>query len=141
MIEASSTFDQGELRYRPSIQIDSAEDVPTSIVNYVSRTKEILAIADAVEDPRFSGDAVVRRSRPRSVLCVPITTRSDTVGVLYLEHNLTSGVFTSDRVEILQSLAAQAAISLENAGLYEERKKTEVELREAFHVHAFFHPN
>ena len=48
---------------------------------------------------------------------------------LYLEHNLASGVFTSDRVEILQSLAAQAAISLENAGLYEERKITEHELR------------
>ncbi len=131
LIEASSTFDQGELRYRPSIQLDSAEDVPASIVNYVARTKEILAIAEAVEDPRFAGDAVIRRSRPRSVLCVPITSRGDTTGVLYLEHNLVSGVFTSDRVEILQSLAAQAAISLENAGLYEERKTNEEKLREA----------
>ena len=131
LIEASSTFDQGEIRYRPAIEIGLAEDVPASIVNYVTRTKEILTIADAAEDPRFSGDSVVRRLRPRSILCVPITSRGDTVGVLYLVHDLASGVFTADRIEILQSLTAQATISLENAGLYEERKKTEIELREA----------
>ncbi len=131
LIEASSTFDQGEIRYRPAIEIGSSEDVPASIVNYVNRTKEILTIADAAEDPRFSGDPVVRRLRPRSVLCVPITSRSDAVGVLYLVHDLASEVFTADRVEILQSLTAQATISLENAGLYEERKRSERELREA----------
>ncbi len=131
LMEASSTFDQGEIRYRPAIEIGSAEDVPVSIVNYVIRTKEVLSIADAVEDPRFSGDSVVRRLRPRSVLCVPIMGRGDAVGVLYLVHGLASGVFTADRVEILQSLTAQATISLENAGLYEERKKSEQELREA----------
>ena len=131
LLEASSTFDQGEIRYRPAIELDSAENVPASIVNYVSRTKEILTIADVVEDPRFSGDAVVRRLRPRSVLCVPITSRGDAVGVLYLVHDLASGVFTADRVGILQSLTAQATISLENAELYEERNKTERELREA----------
>ena len=115
----------------PSIQIDTANDLPAGIVKYVARTKELLVIADAVEDPRFAGDAVVQHSRTRSVLCVPILSHSDTVGVLYLEHNLAPGVFTSDRIEILQSLSAQAAISLENAGLYEERKRTEYELREA----------
>ena len=94
LIEASSTFDQGETRYRPAIEIGSSEDVPASIVNYVNRTKEILTIADAAEDPRFSGDPVVRRLRPRSVLCVPIISRSDNVGVLYLVHDLASEVFT-----------------------------------------------
>ena len=73
----------------------------------------------------------MRRTRSRSVLCVPITARGDTVGVLYLEHNLVSGAFSSDRVAIVQSLAAQAAISLENAGLYDEQRKTERNLRDA----------
>jgi len=131
LIEASSMFDHGERRYRPSIPIDSTTDVPAGIVNYVSRTKTTLTITDATQDPRFSGDAVVRRTQPRSVLGVPITNRGDTVGLLYLEHNLASGVFTSDRVEILHSLAAQAAISLENAGLYDEQRKTEAALRDA----------
>ena len=94
-IESSSAVDTGERRYRPSIPVETADDLPASIVHYVTRTKELLTIEDAVEDSRFSGDAVVRRTRSRSVLCVPITTRGDTVGVLYLEHNLVSGAFTS----------------------------------------------
>lgn len=131
MIEAASSLEQGERRYHPPIRIDSSENIPSSIVNYVARTQETLTIADALEEPRFSRDAVIGRSRPRSVLCVPIKSRDDVVGVLYLEHNLAAGVFTPDRVEILQSLAAQAAISLENAALYEERKRTEEALRRA----------
>jgi predicted ATPase/transcriptional regulator with GAF, ATPase, and Fis domain/tRNA A-37 threonylcarbamoyl transferase component Bud32 len=130
-VEASSTFETGERRYRPSLPVDAVDDLPASIVHYVTRTKELLTLADAAADSRFSGDAVVRRSRSRSVLCVPITNRGDMVGVLYLEHNLVSGAFTSDRVAIVQSLAAQAAISLENAGLYDEQKKTERNLRDA----------
>ena len=130
-IEASSTVDAGERRYRPSIPVDAADDLPVSIVNYVTRTKELLTIADAAEDSPFSGDAVARRTRPRSVLCVPIVTLGDTVGVLYLEHNVVSGAFTSDRVAIVQSLTAQAAISLENAGLYDEQGKAERNLRDA----------
>ncbi len=131
MIEAASSLEQGEQRYRPPIRIDSSENVPPSIVTFVARTGETLTIVDALEDPRFSRDPIARRSRPRSVLCVPITSRGEVAGVLYLEHNLAAGVFTADRVEILQSLAAQAAISLENAALYEERKKNEDALRKA----------
>ncbi|MEA3242700.1 MAG: sigma 54-interacting transcriptional regulator, partial [Pseudomonadota bacterium] len=131
MIEATSTLEQGEHRYRPPIRIDSSENIPPGIVNFVARTKQTLTITDALEDPRFSQDTVVLRSQPRSVLCVPITSRGDLAGVLYLEHALAAGVFSSDRVEILQSLMAQAAISLENAALYEERKRAEDALRKA----------
>ena len=113
LIEASSSFDQGEVRYRPAIEIGAAEDVPASIVNYVIRTKEILTIADAsLKTLAFQEMLWSVVLRPRSVLCVPITSRGDAIGVLYLIHDLASGVFTADRVEILQSLTAQATISL-----------------------------
>lgn len=130
-VEASSTFDTGERRHRPAVPVDAADHLPASVVHYVTRTKELLTVSDALTDSRFSGDAVVRRTKPRSVLCVPITNRGDMVGVLYLEHSLVSGAFTSDRVAIVQSLAAQAAISLENAALYDDQKKTERSLRDA----------
>jgi len=42
-------------------------------------------------------------------------------GLLYLENNLAAGVFIESRVKILKILAAQAAISLRNAQLYQER--------------------
>src|SRR5439155_11120237 len=56
----------------------------------------------------------------RSVLCLPIVKQKKLVGALYLENNLTPGAFTPSRVTVLQLLASQAAISLENAALYSD---------------------
>jgi PAS domain-containing protein len=60
------------------------------------------------------------RSAPRSILCLPIVKQAKLLGALYLENNLTAGAFTPDRVTVLQLLASQAAISLENATLYSD---------------------
>jgi PAS domain S-box-containing protein len=62
---------------------------------------------------------------------VPIVKQSKLVGVLYLENNLTPRAFTSDRVAVLELLAAQAAISLENAGLYSDLQRSEAFLARA----------
>ena len=128
LVVASSTFDGGETSYEPG-QPAADVGIPSTIVNYVGRTKKTLTIGDLEEDARFAGDEVVRQLRPRSVLCVPITNRGDTASILYLDHGAAPGVFTQDRVEILQSLAAQAAVSLENATLYQAQERTAGELR------------
>jgi len=70
-------------------------------------------------------DEYVRLRRSRSVLCLPIVKQKKLVGALYLEYNLTPGAFTPDRVAVLQLLASQAAISLENAALYTDRQRSE----------------
>ena len=62
----------------------------------------------------------MRQKRSRSVLCLPIVKQAKLLGALYLENNLTAGAFTPDRVTVLQLLASQAAISLENATLYSD---------------------
>jgi formate hydrogenlyase transcriptional activator len=62
---------------------------------------------------------------------VPIVKQTKLVGALYLENNLTPRAFTSDRVAVLELLASQAAISLENAGLYSELQRSEAFLTEA----------
>jgi C4-dicarboxylate-specific signal transduction histidine kinase len=61
------------------------------------------------------------------VLAIPLLRLGELAGVLYLENNQSAGAFTPDRVEILKLLSSQAAISLENARLYEslERKVAE----------------
>jgi C4-dicarboxylate-specific signal transduction histidine kinase len=58
---------------------------------------------------------------------VPLLRQGELAGVLYLENNQSAGAFTPDRVEVLSLLSSQAAISLENARLYEnlERKVAE----------------
>jgi len=130
-IEAASSREHGSLRYRPALRLEESTDVPPGVVSFVARTRQALLVADALEDPRFARDEIVRRSRPRSILAVPITSHGELAGVLYLEHGQAPNVFSTDRAEILQNLAAQAAISLENAGLYEEQKRSEDALRTA----------
>ena len=82
------------------------------------RTQESVLLDDASTDKVYSKDEYVRQKRSKSVLCLPIVKQKKLVGALYLENNLTPRVFTPDRVTVLQLLASQAAISLENAALY-----------------------
>ncbi|MDC3955522.1 AAA family ATPase [Polyangium jinanense] len=112
-------------------------DLPTSILHYVIRTRETVILDDAAAPNLFSDDAYVRERRPRSVLCLALVKQGTLVGVLYLENNLTPRVFTADRITMLELLASQSAISLENARLYtqlqqenSERKRAEQALRE-----------
>jgi len=72
----------------------------------------------------------VRQKHARSVLCLPIVKQTTLVGALYLENNLTSCAFTADRVVVLELLASQAAISLENARLYSDLEYSEAFLAE-----------
>ncbi|MEM6402192.1 MAG: ATP-binding protein, partial [Cyanobacteria bacterium P01_D01_bin.116] len=61
--------------------------------------------------------------QPKSVLCLPILNQGHLIGILYLKNRSTSGVFTSDRILILNFLCTQAAISLENARLYNQQQE------------------
>jgi PAS domain S-box-containing protein len=106
-------------------------DLPQSALHYVIRTRERVLLDDASVENLYSQDEYLHRKHPRSVLCVPIVQQSKLVGVLYLENNLTPRAFTSDRVAVLELLAAQAAISLENAGLYSDLQRSETFLAEA----------
>jgi PAS domain-containing protein len=86
----------------------------------VIRTQERVLLDDASADNVYSKDEYVRQKRSKSILCLPIVKQAKLVGALYLENNLTPGAFTPDRVTVLQLLASQAAISLENAALYSD---------------------
>ncbi len=123
-----------EVRHRGEA-LSSAE-LPVAILNYVKRTREQVLLDDATTDARFSADAYIAQKRPRSVLCLPILRQTELIGALYLENNLTAGAFTRERLTVLELLVSQAAISLENAGLYmnlsqenAERTRAEAEVR------------
>jgi formate hydrogenlyase transcriptional activator len=86
---------------------------------------------DASVENLYSQDEYLRQKRPKSVLCVPIVKQTKLVGALCLENNMTPSASTSDRVAVLELLASQAAISLENAGLYSDLQRSEAFLAEA----------
>jgi PAS domain S-box-containing protein len=105
--------------------------LPESMITYVRRTHERVIIDDALERNIFSSDHYFLTRRPKSILCLPLLRQADLIGMLYLENSLVKGAFTTDRIAVLELLAAQAAISLENAVLYRERSRTEEELRKS----------
>jgi len=115
----------------PSIPLESSEDVAISLVNTVKRSLKPLVLADARVNPQFAGDSYIEQHQPKSVLCSPIVNQGQLIGILYLENNLTVGAFTNDRIELLNLLASQAAISLENARLYQESQHAFTHLKQA----------
>ncbi len=106
--------------------------VAVTIVNYVARTRENTVLNDATHEGMFTEDYYIKQTQPKSILCVPMVNQGKLTGILYLENNLTTGAFTPDRVEVLQLLSTQIAISIENAGLYTNLEQSEKKYRTLF---------
>jgi len=135
VIEAEGTVDSDDvallrspararLPLGASLPIDSVDGdtqtpiLPVAIINYVVRTQENVVLSNATEEEQFIRDRYIVATQPKSILCTPLLHQSKLSGILYLENNLTTDAFTSDRIEVLRILSAQAAISIENARLY-----------------------
>ncbi len=119
-IEATKEVEGVDQTRLQSIPVATSEQLPKALINYVARTGENLVLNDAGADSKFANDPYLQTRQPKSVLCSPILNQGKLVGILYLENNLTPGAFTPDRLEVLNLLTSQAAISLENAQLYEQ---------------------
>jgi PAS domain S-box-containing protein len=124
-IEAEATTSHGGPKVSVRQLAIIPSDLPKSALDYVIRTRERVVLDDASAANLYSDDEYMRAKRARSVLCLPIVKQSKLIGALYLENNLTPRAFTSDRVEVLEMLASQAAISLENANLYSDLHRSE----------------
>ncbi len=105
---------QGHAEVAPGVPVEACEGLPVGVVAYVARTGESLVLADVREDPRWRGDPRVARRGPTSILCAPMSHRGARSGIVYLENDLTAGAFTRARTRLVELLATQAAISIEN---------------------------
>ena len=117
-----------EIEY-PEASSNHCNDISSAVVNYVVRTTTEVILDDAAVEPLFSNDPYIQQNRPKSVLCIPIVHYGKLTGLVYLENNQTTAAFTSSRVELLRTIAAQASISLENARLYNTLTESEVKYR------------
>lgn len=110
---------------------DVNQILPRSVIDYVSRTSQSVILHDASQDSTFANDPYIETHQPKSLLCTPIQSSGKLIGIVYLENNLTTSVFTDDRLKVLQLLCSQAAISLENAVLYQELMKLNQAIQES----------
>jgi signal transduction histidine kinase len=94
--------------------------MPMSVLRYAQRTREPLMVADAAGDDRFARDPYFADAGCCSLLAVPILSRGALRAVLLLENRLIRGAFTTGRLDAVQLIAGQLAVSLDNAQLYAE---------------------
>ncbi len=99
----------------PGVPLETSSGLPIAAVLLARRTGKPVAVDDAAKDPALEADPYVRRRRLRSLLAAPLLHQGRALGLLYLDNNLASGVFTPQRIETLRILAIQAAISIEHA--------------------------
>ncbi len=129
-LEASTHIDEPETLVHKSLPADGHPDLFHPVLNYVKRASTYLVLEDAVNKGDFITHPYVKTHRPRSVLCLPVIRHQWTGALLYLENDITPSVFTPERIRVLGLLASQAAISMENARLYENVIQNEKQLRE-----------
>lgn len=98
---------------------DQVTNLPITVISHVLRTSHSLILHDASNDGPFMNDPYMVHHKPSSILCVPLQ-RGHIQGVVYMENNLSTTVFTESRLEIVSLLTAQATVAIENAGLYEQ---------------------
>jgi PAS domain S-box-containing protein len=128
-IEAEATTGGDTVVMQLRDQPVTAAVLPESVLHYVLRTRESVILDDAAAEPPFAADPYIRERQARSILCLPLITQGKLIGLLYLENNLAARVFAPARIAVLKLLASQAAISLENAHLYNDLQEREARIR------------
>jgi signal transduction histidine kinase len=104
----------------PTSPSGSGECLPTSALRYVERTLQPLVVFDALRDDRFAHEPCLADARCCALLVLPILSQGALQALLLLENRLNAGCFVPDRLEALQLVAAQLAVSLGNAQVYAE---------------------
>lgn len=126
-VSAITTPNTTELLSEP---LENSPLLPIKIVQYVKNTQEVVAI-DGLKTDLPVIDDYLEVHQPKSVLCLPIIYQGELSGILYLQNQSTAGVFTPDRLLVLNFLCTQAAISLKNALLYQQAQQALHDLKQA----------
>jgi sigma-B regulation protein RsbU (phosphoserine phosphatase) len=108
------------LRFNENIHLKHEIPLGRGLVGAAAETKQAVLVPDVSKDPRY----VEANPETRSELAVPLVYKDRVIGVLDLEHTR-RGFFTDDHKRTIATLAAQIAIAIENARLYEEIARQE----------------
>ncbi|MBI2682920.1 MAG: GAF domain-containing protein [Acidobacteriales bacterium] len=121
------------VRYKENIQLKHDVPIGKGLVGSAAALREPVLAPDVARDPRY----IMLNPETRSELCVPLIYKDKVIGVLDLE-NTRRGYFNEEHVRTLSTAAAQIAVAVENARLYEriarEEKRLERDLKMASEV-------
>ncbi len=98
--------------------------ISRTIVNQVMASKEAILSADAASDTRFETSQSIADLRIRSVMCVPlIDSEGQPLGAIQIDTLDQRHRFQQDDLDVLASVASQAAIAVDNAQMHENALK------------------
>jgi signal transduction histidine kinase len=132
-VQIVATADEIDLNLVPLAQYS---ELPQLLIQYVQETQEMVLLDQLNTDLPVIDD-YLRQYQPHSILCLPILYQGRLRSVVYLKHRTAHGIFTSDRILILNFLCTQAVISLENARLHTQEQEKFQQLKEKNHLLAF----
>ena len=113
-----------------NIRDNIGDFISMSIVRYVARTGRTLILEHAANKGDFIDDPYIAGNRCKSLLCMPFSYKKNRRRFLYLENNQIIDAFPGDRVETLSLILPQAAVSIENAKLFEDLQQAHEDLKE-----------
>ncbi len=139
----------GDLVFRAARGIDQQTideprfQISRGVVERVAQEGQPLLTSNAQGDDWLKERTSVVALGLRSILCVPLQIKSETIGVIYVDNRLQTGIFTDNDLDLLASIAASAAVAIDNARLYQvavEKGRLERELQVAREVQASLLP-
>jgi signal transduction histidine kinase len=119
-IQAESTGDDVSSVFQHIPLASSSKRVPITLLNAVARLQTSVVLGDASNSADYKNDTYIKQYNVKSVLCNPIVNQGNLVGVMYMENNLVTEAFTPDRIQVLNVLSSQIAVSIENARYYRD---------------------
>lgn len=108
-IEASKESWRHLIKTENHFNMEKYINIPKRVIRYVARTYETVILDDNMNTGIFSKDSYIMKHRPGSIVCMPLLFQDIFIGVLYLENNITTEVFTSEKVDMLRTLSNQMA--------------------------------
>jgi transcriptional regulator with GAF, ATPase, and Fis domain len=96
---------------------DAVSQLSDSILDKVVRSRKPLIVSDALHDKEFSASSSVVGLNLCSVMCVPLLSQGNLIGVIYVGNDNIVNLFTQEHLETLIIFAAQASLLLTNAML------------------------
>jgi signal transduction histidine kinase len=110
-VTTARNFDQQPLT-------DDKRSFSNTIVNQVVDRGEPVVTTNAVEDPRFEGQASIVSQGVRRIMATPLRARGRILGVVYVDNRAVAGLFEDDDLAALDAFAGQAAMAIDNARLF-----------------------
>ena len=111
------------MRFKENIHLKHDIPLGRGLVGAAAQMKQAILAPDVSKDSRY----IMANPETKSELCVPLIHKGAVIGVLDLEHTRRN-YFTEDHKRTMTTLAAQLAIAIENARLYEKIAKQEARL-------------